>query len=28
VNEKRLEFVNGGYVMNDEGAAYYEDIID
>lgn len=28
VNEKRLEFVNGGWCMNDEASTYYEDIIN
>lgn len=28
VKEGRLEFINGGWVMNDEAAANYQDIID
>lgn len=28
INEGRLEFLNGGYVMNDEGCTYYDDIIE
>jgi lysosomal alpha-mannosidase len=28
VREKRLEFVNGGWCMNDEATTYYEDIIN
>lgn len=28
VADKRLEIINGGWVMNDEANAYYEDIID
>jgi lysosomal alpha-mannosidase len=28
VKEKRLEFINGGWVMNDEAASNYQDIID
>ena len=28
VKEGILEFVNGGYVMNDEAASYYQDIVD
>ena len=28
VKEKRLEFANGGWCMNDEATTYYEDIIN
>ena len=28
VDEKRLEFINGGWCMNDEATTYYQDIID
>ena len=28
VEEGRLEFVNGGWCMNDEAATHYVDIID
>ena len=28
VKERRLEFINGGYVMHDEAAAYYQHMID
>ena len=28
VRNGQLEFVNGGWVMNDEGSCYFEDIID
>ena len=28
VNEGRLEFINGGYCMNDEATTHYADIID
>jgi hypothetical protein len=28
VKEKRLEFLSGGWVMNDEANTYYQDIID
>lgn len=28
VNQGRLEFINGGWCMNDEATAYYVDIID
>jgi lysosomal alpha-mannosidase len=28
VNSGQLSFTNGGYCVNDEGAAYYDDIID
>ena len=28
VNEGRLEFINGGWCMNDEATAYYTDTID
>lgn len=28
VKEGTLEFINGGYVMNDEAVVYYEDCID
>jgi lysosomal alpha-mannosidase len=28
VNEGRLEFINGGWSMNDEATCYYHDIID
>ena len=28
VNERRLEFISGGWSMNDEATAYYADIID
>ena len=28
VNEGRLEFINGGWCMNDEATAYYTDMID
>ncbi|QQP50241.1 Alpha-mannosidase [Caligus rogercresseyi] len=28
VRERRLEFINGGWSMNDEAAAYYSAIIE
>ena len=28
MNEGRLEFINGGWCMNDEATAYYQDVID
>ena len=28
VNEGRLEFINGGWCMNDEAATHYNAIID
>lgn len=28
VNERRLEFINGGWSMNDEATTYYADVID
>lgn len=28
VQEGRLEFINGGWCMNDEAATHYNDIID
>ena len=28
VKNEQLQFVNGGWCMNDEAGAYYEDIID
>lgn len=28
LKEGRFEFINGGYVMHDEGASYYQHIID
>lgn len=28
VKEGRLEFINGGWSMNDEAATYYTDIVD
>lgn len=28
VKEERLQFVGGGWVMNDEATCLYEDIID
>ena len=28
INEKRLEFVSGGFVVNDEATPYYKDIIE
>ena len=28
VNEGRLEFINGGWCMNDEATAHYVDIVD
>ena len=28
VKDKRIEIVNGGYVMNDEATPHFEDIID
>ena len=28
VNEGRLVFINGGWTVNDEGAAHYNNIID
>lgn len=27
IQNSQLEFLNGGYVMNDEGCTYYDDII-
>ena len=28
VQEGRLEFINGGWCMNDEAATHYNDIVD
>lgn len=28
VRKGQLEFLNGGWCMNDEATSYYEDIID
>jgi len=28
INQKRFEFINGGYVMHDEAASYYQHSID
>ena len=28
VNQGRLEFINGGWCMNDEATAYYTDTLD
>lgn len=28
VNQGRLEFINGGWCMNDEATTHYADIVD